>query len=507
MDAPRISSAHEDADHVIDSSDETVDETVGHIIDTIASTETPEGFDVSGLETEQAKKSARAAEQAIREATGHVHRFGFTHLGSEDSATARSLSGGKIAVEETTDPKFQISAIVHEYAHQLDRSVLGTESDWYTMNNAVPGNPLYDALMASPTVQKIKNDEVELLKGDPDRVKFAAMRELFARAFEQYVANRSSNQTLKERLRKLQADPMLGFQQWQDDEFKPIERELDKVLKQPLQEAIHWEEYLHPRGRGGKWVKAMGHARQEVEREQAQVHQEFTGEDFASAMDGFSHAGITAVRMNRTEAKGLYGRVWLDLQKHGGGSVGSATLKLLPPVRGERVAEYEAIHLNESEQNQGFGRAFTDHLFETLRRGGVDRVKIQAVNVGGYAWARRGFVWTQDRKWIQGATLRDAKAEERWDDTVRHVSPERLAELERKIAAGEFTSEAELAAFGIEEPWQDTQGRRTWLGKEVMLGSNWEGELDLSGHAPPPDLLTDEVRAAMRAARLAHEGR
>jgi hypothetical protein len=87
------------------------------------------------------------------------------------------------------------------------------------------------------------------------------------------------------------------------------------------------------------------------------------------------------------------------------------------------------------------------------------------------------------------------------------VSPERLAELERKIAAGEFTSEAELAAFGIEEPWQDAQGRRTWLGKEVMLGSNWEGELDLSGKPPPADLLTPEIRAEMQRQRELHAQR
>jgi hypothetical protein len=63
-----------------------------------------------------------------------------------------------------------------------------------------------------------------------------------------------------------------------------------------------------------------------------------------------------------------------------------------------------------------------------------------------------------------------------------------------------------MAAWGIDKPWQG-EGYRTWAGKELMIGSNWEGELDLSGRPPTADLLTPEVRDAIRAARLAHEVR
>jgi GNAT superfamily N-acetyltransferase len=256
-----------------------------------------------------------------------------------------------------------------------------------------------------------------------------------------------------------------------------------------LREA-HWTEYLHPRGRGGQWVDAIQHQVKEVEREDQQVHEGFTGEDFAKAMDGFEHGGIVAIRANRTNTQNLYGEVWLNLHKKGEiAPVGLARVILKPPNnRAERTAELANIYLHEDEQQHGFGRAFTDHFLDTLRHGGVDRVDVEAVSVGGYAWARRGFVWTADKKAEQQRIVADAKADGRWQEIVKHTPPAALAEFERKIAAGEFSSEAELAAYGIAQPWTEPEleshdyaagspppAQRTWIGKQLMIGSRWKG--------------------------------
>jgi GNAT superfamily N-acetyltransferase len=248
-----------------------------------------------------------------------------------------------------------------------------------------------------------------------------------------------------------------------------------------LREA-HWTEWLHPRGRGGAWVDAIHHEIKEPKAEEP--HEGFTGEDFARAMDGFEHGGIVAVRANRTQVQNLYGEVWLNLQRPSEPRpVGLARVIVKPPNhRGERVAELANIYLHEDQQSQGFGRAFTDHLLSTLRDGGVDRINVEAVSVGGYAWARRGFVWTADKKAEQQRIVADAKTDGRWSEIARHTLPAALAEFERKIDAGEFSSEAELAAYGIDRPWREHDletgaqiGPLTWLGKQLMLGSRWKG--------------------------------
>ena len=185
-------------------------------------------FDTSKLEKTQTKDAATAAESAIREATGRdLVPFKLTQLPDDDAATARSRRGNEIALHEDSAAHTQTSAIVHEYAHGIDR--MRNEDDWFTQTPAF--QPLYKALMASPTVKKLKADEVEIMKGDDrGRAQLLQGRELLARAFEQYVAERGGNEMLRERMRKIVADPLLGFQHWQPDEFKPIADEMEKAL-------------------------------------------------------------------------------------------------------------------------------------------------------------------------------------------------------------------------------------------------------------------------------------
>lgn len=260
-----------------------------------------------------------------------------------------------------------------------------------------------------------------------------------------------------------------------------------------LDESV-FDAVLHPRGRRGQWIDAIDHYAKEHEPTQ---HTGFTGEDFAAAMDGFEHAGIVAVRSGRTQTQNQYGQVWLNLQKVGEiEPVGLARVTIKPPNnRGERHAELSNIYLRGNEQNNGFGAAFTNHFLDTLRANGVDKADVEAVSVGGYAWARRGFVWTGDKGAVQRQILADAQKDGRWQQIADQANPAVLDELERKLTAGEFTSEAELAAYGLDNWWFETPPERhdyttgttppktrNWPGKELMIGSHWKGELDL--HQP-----------------------
>ena len=281
-------------------------------------------------------------------------------------------------------------------------------------------------------------------------------------------------------------------------------RQARLVLREADLREAHWTEFLHPRNRSGKWVDAIQHA--ETTHAEPSVHEGFTGEDFATALSGFQHGGITALRGNRTETQNLYGDVWLNLHKPGGSTpVGLVRVTLKPPDhRGQRTAVIENVFLKESEQNKGFGRAFTDHLFKTLRDGGVDRVALEAISVGGYSWARRGLVWDGDHAAEQRRILQDAKNDGRWDRIKDWPGAD---ELERKLLAGEFSSEAELAAYGqsrwteVAQPQDQMTGytqperERTRLGKELLIGSRWKGSRPVVVQAPLQETRLLQERA------------
>ena len=278
-----------------------------------------------------------------------------------------------------------------------------------------------------------------------------------------------------------------------------------------LQES-HWSEWLHPRNRSGAWVDAIKHA-PEHEPEHEDGPSLLTGEDFAKALSGFSHGGITAMRGNRTDTQNLYGDVWLNLHKPGGAApVGLVRVVLKPPDhRGQRTAIIENVYLKEAEQRRGFGRAFTDHLFKTLRDGGVDRIALEAISVGGYSWARRGFVWDGDHAAEQRRILQDAKNDGRWDRIKDWPGAD---ELERKLLAGEFSSEAELAAYGqsrwteVAQPQDQMRGytqperERTRLGKELLIGSRWKGSRPVVVTAPLQETRLLQERAEETASHL-----
>jgi hypothetical protein len=311
-------------------------------------------------------------------------------------------------------------------------------------------------------------------------------------------------------------EPVPTFTDWDEAERAVLEH-IGALQETAELEEKHWTEWLHPRGRGGVWVDAIHHEIKQTE--PAEPHEGFTGEDFARAMDGFEHGGIVAVRANRTSVQNLYGEVWLNLQKKGEERpVGLARVIVRPPNnREERVAEYANIYLREGEQQHGFGRAFTDHLFKTLREGGVDRINVEAVSVGGYAWARRGFVWTGDAKAEQQRIVADAKADGRWAQIVKHTPPAALSEFEGKIERGEFSSEAELAAYGIDRPWHEealpevrgaydrpapTHEGRTWLGKQLLIGSRWKGSRPVTVTAPSLREAYEEELALIERAEI-----
>lgn len=147
-------------------------------------------------------------------------------LPDADTATARLLSSGEIAV----GPGATENDVIHEVGHYIDSRLLGTGIDSSGAN--IPDS-LYQLMKNSPTMQAVRADEFRVLEGDAQmRNYFLQGREMFARAFDQYVAERSGDPELLARIERVLDDPLLSFQYWPHDEFEPIRAEITRILRE-----------------------------------------------------------------------------------------------------------------------------------------------------------------------------------------------------------------------------------------------------------------------------------
>lgn len=185
-------------------------------------------LDASGLSGD-VQATVREVGSILTSVLGKVTPTKMVELPDGDSATARSRPDGSIGIHSDSSRRTLMTAIIHEYGHKLDRSVLGNEDEWFTQTSSYA--ELDKAFRASQTVKDIRNDKVEILKGDTvTRNQLLQGRELFARAFEQYVAKQSGNATLRDAVDSVRNDSLLGFQYWPDAEFRPIAAAMAKIL-------------------------------------------------------------------------------------------------------------------------------------------------------------------------------------------------------------------------------------------------------------------------------------
>jgi hypothetical protein len=183
---------------------------------------TPDPADASGVD-------GVAQGQAAVESVVNVDRLGVTQLDPDDMATARFLGDEqKIAISPDSSAKTVANAIAHESGHYVD-TVLGN-GDYLSQTS--DGDPIYQLLKKTSSIQAILNDEVTILKGDDStRGYMVNGREMFARAFEQYVAVKSQEPLLLDELRFHQGNEHMKFMVWPDDEFEPIVTMFDKLFK------------------------------------------------------------------------------------------------------------------------------------------------------------------------------------------------------------------------------------------------------------------------------------
>lgn len=152
-------------------------------------------------------------------------------LDESDSATARFIADRRaVAVHPDNGVPTNANAVTHEYGHYVDR-LLGGGDEYLTETTA--GDAIYQTLKNTGTMKAVREDAFEILKGDTvTRNYFLQGKEMFARAFHQYVATKTRDPHLLAELEHVRGDRFLSFQFWPDDEFAPIERAFDELFRE-----------------------------------------------------------------------------------------------------------------------------------------------------------------------------------------------------------------------------------------------------------------------------------
>ena len=128
-----------------------------------------------------------------------------------------------------------------------------------------------------------------------------------------------------------------------------------------------------------------------------------------------------------------------------------------------RRADDHVPTLNEGQRGQGFATRFNAHSEETYRANGIKTVTLHAdIDVGGYAWARAGYDFRNNR--TRSATVAKAYV----DSIKRHDSDPVISRFRELHQSGTATP-LDLAMVG------HSPGASTWPGKEIMLDSDWQG--------------------------------
>ncbi|CAN5352252.1 hypothetical protein BH09VER1_BH09VER1_28430 [soil metagenome] len=183
---------------------------------------------VTNAATKKAIKSAQTAIDAVHgdglltpiPITGKVPRNARGVYSSYDDSAVLVGIKSKIDGAEFT--------VAHEVGHWLDHIGIPSRGKFASQSGGELFAEFWQAVEASAAYQKL--DEVKTIKF---REYFKRGREVWARAYSQFIAKRSGNAAMLARLEKILAGQADSFAQtqWEDQDFAPIEKAIEGILK------------------------------------------------------------------------------------------------------------------------------------------------------------------------------------------------------------------------------------------------------------------------------------
>jgi hypothetical protein len=209
---------------------------------------------------------------------------------------------------------------------------------------------------------------------------------------------------------------------------------------------------------------------------QAKVAAVFDG-DFAGVRVKFDE-GAAIVTRDRLTIEGEL----VDAKT--GRKVGAFTRTVSRDSQGRLVAYHSDLEIIRNRQGSGIAEEFNQNLFDWYRRSGIKRVELSAnIDVGGYAWATKGFDFVDPFAAQEFVSFGLGKIEYALRRKVlpKGVDRAQLEELRaylQRVDSGQITAKAfDISQFG-RQPGQGGK-TQTWAGKWLMLGSSWDGVLIL----------------------------
>jgi len=152
--------------------------------------------------------------------------------------------------------------------------------------------------------------------------------------------------------------------------------------------------------------------------------------------------------------------VTIALQDKNGRQVGMAERTIHPAE--QRTVQHGGMVIEEPFQGQGFATRYNAHQEAAYRAHGIREITLTAdIDVGGYSWARAGYDFADD-------VARSTVANRARETGRRKFNIDVQAEIAR-VADNPNSTPIEFAMIG----WQP--GASTWPGKQIMLGSVWDG--------------------------------
>ncbi len=202
--------------------------------------------------------------------------------------------------------------------------------------------------------------------------------------------------------------------------------------------------------------------------------------------------GITAVDVSATLVRvGNSRELAIILQgelKRRGRTIGQFSRSYGRKANGDLVASHTWIQISKGAQGSGFSNEFNGRLINWYRRSGVKSVELHAdIDVGGYAWARSGYDFANQEAADKilarlASTTRRRTLAKRLigapdvDEQIR-LGRELLKRAEGlRLGDDGFPTAFEISQLGR---WPGAGKNDVWIGKLVMLGSDWMGVLRL----------------------------
>jgi hypothetical protein len=179
---------------------------------------------------------------------------------------------------------------------------------------------------------------------------------------------------------------------------------------------------------------------------------------------------VDSAQMVKTPDGGKAAEVNASIYNEDGRKVGVMVRGLYAGQDGARVHNVEML-LSPKYQGHGFASEFTRQTEARLKAAGVKHADLHAnQDVGGYAWARKGFDWANPGEGQQ--KVGDLAS---WYKSQAHQDPavakeiQALAGRARKPASEQFPTPFDLSRVGY------APGASTWPGKEFLLSHGWDG--------------------------------